>query len=317
MRKMEKKSKVDRALKTMASLQSASLIVVYCLLAGCDQKSQRKYTFHDISPSLKATFSERVEIMGTNLLVNYIIDDDPADVFSQERLDQQRNTSVVHTYSTNQHTYFLEKDVSRSVVRYVKGFHFFHEDPIKVIESPLQGKALRRQYLNGGWSEFFLLHGELSDEVAAEIEKINKNYALDAGIYPDGGVEVGESWDGTNRVVGADGTVSEFCYSFTFERVENHRGYECARLGVRKVLRVGNGQSVLDLQGEAYYSFKYGLQIDSDISGPIINRYDHNILGSDKKVSRVVEGVFRVISTISFDDEPSVFGKEKGSEYQL
>lgn len=308
MRKMGKKSAVNRVLKTMVSLQAGTLIVVCCLMGGCNQESRKKYTFHDFSPSMVAAFNERVEIMGTNLLVNYIVDDDPTDVFSQERLDQQRNTSVVHTYSTNQHIYLLEKDVSRSTVRYVKGFHFFHEEPNKIIESPLQGKTLKRQYRNEEWSEFFLLHDKITDEVAAEIEKLSKNYALDAGIYPDDGVEVGESWNGTNRVIGADGTVSEFSYSFTFERVEKHRGLECARLGIHNVLHVGNDQSVLDLQGYAYYSFKHGIQIDSDISGPIKNRYDHNVLGGDQKISRVVEGIFHIISTISFDDEETVHG---------
>lgn len=269
------------------------------MLASCDPSLQKsQFIFNEYRTVPEISYSEQTEIVGSDMAVSYITDEESSNVIARERMSQNRIIAERHHVTTNQHTYWLDKDLMTTRVHYVDGIHFAADGRVETEENPLQGLTLIRKFSDGQWSDFGLLNENDSAEIIAAVEKVNNNYALDKGIYPEGEVQVGESWSGTNFVENSAGTASELTYDVIFEKVVNHRGYLCAQLRVHNVLHSGAKGLVLDLKGTAYYALDHGIELDSETSGSMHYMSTHEV--GDHIVERHVEGELRIIKSAEF-----------------
>lgn len=154
----------------------------------------------------------------------------------------------------------------------------------------------------GSGAIFLFLGGEVSEELAAEVGKINDNCALAEGIYPEHEVHVGDAWGGTNFVEHSDGTASESTYRAIFEKVVIHRGYPCAQLNVHTILHSEAKRLVIDIKGTVYYSLEHGIELDFEMSGSMRYMSDHEV--GDRIVRRIVEGEVNINKTAELRTKP-------------
>lgn len=256
----------------MSNVKVYISMLLMAFTAGCADVSGEGYIFYRPDPMASGTFSEKstIIITGEN---NYIVNDDPEDVFSHETMDHSRLIRAFNTISNGFHTCFLEEDKSTSTVRYVSGFHFSDDEEVQISTNPLQGKTLHSEYKSDEWSDYYLLDENISDEIRTALANFNHNESLGKNAQPTSKIRLGESWSATKLVTNqVDNTESIYSSNTTFDRELTYKGMHCAKLKFESTLQTKNNQTSVKINGYSYYSFEYGMDIEVFGNGTIISK---------------------------------------------